>query len=118
MFVATECFRLQKIREAREALTQQARENAATHVEQMESEGRNHRTDPEAAVPESKVQGNFTDPDSKIMKTSNQRFDQCGNAQVITDGNQVILAADVTNQANNASQAEPGSPVELLLSSN
>lgn len=41
------------------------------------------------------------------MKTSNQKFDQCGNAQVITDENQVILAVDVTNQANNVRQAKP-----------
>lgn len=99
--------RLKKIREAREALEQQAREKAARHVEQMESEGRNHRTDPDAAVPKPKDQRNFTDPDSKIMKTSNKGFDQCGNAQIVTDENQVILAADVTSQANDVRQVEP-----------
>jgi hypothetical protein len=52
------------------------------------------------------------------MKTSGQGFDQCGNAQVITDENHVILAADVTNQVNNVRQSEPGSPVEFLLSCN
>lgn len=99
--------RLKKIREVREALEQQARDKAARHVEQMESEGRNHRTDPDAAVPKPKDQRNFTDPDSKIMKTSNKGFDQCGNAQIVTDENQVILAADVTNQANDVRQVEP-----------
>jgi transposase len=99
--------RLKKIREAREALEQQARDKAAKHVEQMESEGRNHRTDPDAAVPKPKDQRNFTDPDSKIMKTSNKGFDQCGNAQIVTDENQVILAADVTSQANDVRQVEP-----------
>lgn len=99
--------RLKKIREAREGLEQQAREKAARHVKQMESEGRNHRTDPEAAVPKPKDQRNFTDPDSRIMKTSNKGFDQCGNAQIVTDENQVILAADVTNQANDVRQVEP-----------
>ena len=98
--------RLKKIREAREALEQQAHDKAAKHVEQMESEGRNHRTDPDAAVPKPKDQRNFTDPDSKIMKTSNKGFDQCGNAQIVTDENQVILAADVTNQANDVRQVE------------
>ena len=99
--------RLKKIREAREALEQQAREKAARHVEQMESKGRTPRIAPEEAVPKPKDQRNFTDPDSKIMKTSNKGFDQCGNAQIVTDENQVILAADVTNQANDVRQVAP-----------
>ena len=41
------------------------------------------------------------------MKTSNKGFDQCGNAQIVTDENQVILAADVTNQANDVRQVAP-----------
>jgi transposase len=99
--------RLKKIREAREALEQQAREKAARHVEQLQSEGRTPRIAPEEAVPKPKDQRNFTDPDSKIMKTSNKGFDQCGNAQIVTNENQVILAADVTNQANDVRQVEP-----------
>jgi len=92
---------------AHAALAQQARENAARHVAQTDSADHNHRIDPEAAVPEPKAQSNFTKPDSKIMKTSGQGFDQCDNAQVITDENHVILAADVTNQVNNVRQSEP-----------
>lgn len=99
--------RLQKIREAREALEKAARQKAADHAAKMESEGRQHRTDPDQAVPNDKDQRNFTDPDSKIMKTSNKGFDQCGNAQIITSEDQVILAADVTNQANDVRQVEP-----------
>ena len=38
--------RLAKIREAREALEQAARQKAEDHVAKMEAEGRNHRTDP------------------------------------------------------------------------
>ena len=30
--------------------------------------------------PEEKAQSNFTDPESKIMKTSNEGFQQCYNA--------------------------------------
>lgn len=99
--------RLVKIREAREALEEAARQKAADHVAKMEAEGRNHRTDPNAAVPGDKDQRNFTDPDSKIMKTSNKGFDQCGNAQIVTTEDQIILAADVTNQANDVRQVEP-----------
>lgn len=99
--------RLEKIREAREALEAAAKQKAEDHVAKMEAEGRNHRTDPEQAVPEEKAQRNFTDPESKIMKTSNKGFDQCGNAQAIATETQVILAADVTDQANDVRQVEP-----------
>ena len=44
----------------------------------MEAEGRNHRTNPDEAVPDPKAQRNFTDPESKIMKTSNKEFDRRG----------------------------------------
>ena len=47
------------------------------------------------------------DPESKIMKTSNKGFDQCGNARVIATEDQVIVAADVTNQANDVRQVCP-----------
>jgi transposase len=99
--------RLKKIQEAKAALEKQAREKAAAHVAQMESEGRKHRTDPDKAVPSGKDQRNFTDPESKIMKTSNKGFDQCGNAQAVANESQVILAADVTDQANDSRQAQP-----------
>jgi transposase len=99
--------RLAKIREAREALEEAARQKAKDHVAKMEVEGRHHRTTPEDAVPHDKDQRNFTDPESKIMKTSNKGFDQCGNAQIVTTEDQVILAADVTNQANDVRQVQP-----------
>ena len=41
------------------------------------------------------------------MKTSNKGFDQCGNAQIVTTEDQIIVAADVTNQANDVRQVEP-----------
>ena len=99
--------RLAKIREVREALEEAARQKAQDHVDAMEAEGRNHRTDPNEAVPGDKDQRNFSDPESKIMKTSNKGFDQCGNAQIVTTEEQAILAADVTNQANDVRQVEP-----------
>ena len=99
--------RLQKIEEAKAALEDQAREKAAVHAAKMEAEGRNHRTSPEDAVPKPKDQRNFTDPESKIMKTSNKGFDQCGNAQAVANEQQVIIAADVTDQANDVRQTVP-----------
>jgi urease gamma subunit len=41
------------------------------------------------------------------MKTSNKGFDQCGNAQAVTNEAQIIVAADVTDQANDARQVAP-----------
>ena len=73
----------------------------------MEAEGRRHRTNPDEAVPDPKAQRNFTDPESKIMKTSNKGFDQCGNAQAVANEQQILIAADVTDQANDVRQTVP-----------
>lgn len=99
--------RLQKIREAKAALEEQARQKAADHVAKLEAEGRTVRTNSEEAVPKPKDQRNFTDPESKIMKTSNKGFDQCGNAQAVANEDQIIVSADVTDQANDSRQVEP-----------
>ena len=99
--------RLAKILEAKEALEEAARQKAQDHVEKMEAEGRKHRTNPDEAVPKPKDQRNFTDPESKIMKTSNKGFDQCGNAQAVANAEQIIVCADVTDQANDSRQAQP-----------
>jgi hypothetical protein len=106
--------RLAKILEAKAALEEAARRKAQDHVDKMEAEGRQHRTNPDDAVPAPKAQRNFTDPESKIMKTSNKGFDQCGNAQAVANEQQIIIAADVTNQANDVRQTVP--MVEQMLS--
>ncbi len=42
------------------------------------------------------------------MKVSNKGFDQCGNAQAVVDRqHQIIVAADVTNEANDKQQFQP-----------
>ena len=99
--------RLAKILQAKAALEEAARQKAQDHVDKMEAEGRNHRTIPDEAVPDPKAQRNFTDPESKIMKTSNKGFDQCGNAQAVANEQQIIIAADVTDQANDVRQTVP-----------
>ena len=49
--------------------------------------------------PAPKAQDNFTDPDSRIMKTSTG-FEQCFNAQTAVDAHaQIIVAAELTNCA-------------------
>ena len=53
---------------------------------------------------------NFTDPESRIMETSQEGFQQCGNAQVVAEGkNQLVVA---TEAASDASDQEH--PVPLL----
>ena len=50
--------------------------------------------------PESKAQEHFTDPESRIMKTSSEGFQQCYNAQVAVEGgNQLIVATKVSSNA-------------------
>ena len=99
--------RLAKILEAKKALEEAARRKAQNHVDKMEAVGRQHRTNPDDAVPAPKAQRNFTDPESKIMKTSNKGFDQCGNAQAVANDQQIIIAGDVTDQANDVRQTVP-----------
>jgi len=99
--------RLEKIRQAKAALEERARQQAADHAAKLQAEGRTPRKNPAEAAPKPQDQRNFTDPESKIMKTSNKGFDQCGNAQAIANEEQIIVAADVTDQANDSQQVAP-----------
>ena len=110
--------RLAKIREAKarleaEALVKAAAEQKRRDEEQAqrEAEGRTRRGKEPApidATPEDKAQTNFTDPEAKIMKQSNKGFDYSYNAQAVVDAEaQIIVAAEVTNQANDKQQAVP-----------
>ncbi len=51
----------------------------------------------EYGEPDGKAQDNFTDSESRIMKTSSEGFQQCYNAQAAVEGgNQLIVSAEVT----------------------
>ena len=100
--------RLLKIREAKAALEAQARAKAAEDAALRAAEGRPApKIAPQDALPDAKDQRNFTDPESKIMKTSNKGWDQCGNAQAVANEQQIIVATDVTDQANDCRQVQP-----------
>ena len=100
--------RLAKIKEAKALLEERARTEAQQEAARRQAEGQEPPAKPPAeAVPEPKDQINFTDPESRIMKTSNKGWDQCGNAQAVANEDQIILAADVTDQANDKRQAVP-----------
>ena len=100
--------RLAKIQGARMLLEERARAEAAEEAARRQAEGKSPpATPPAEAVPGPKDQINFTDPESRIMKASNKGGDQCGNAQAVTNEHQIILAADVTDQANDVRQTVP-----------
>ena len=100
--------RLAKIQGARKLLEERARIEAAEDAARRQAEGKSPpATPPAEAIPDPKDQINFTDPESRIMKASNKGWDQCGNAQAATNEHQIILAADVTHQANDVRQAVP-----------
>lgn len=112
--------RLEKIREAKGALEQEAKEQAtrAAEAARAKLEARRHRAgkakgrparvpDPTQARPVPTAQRNFTDPDSKIMKGADG-FVQAYNAQAVVDvRSQVIVAHDVSNQPVDIEQLEP-----------
>jgi transposase len=55
------------------------------------------------ARPDGKAQRNFTDPDARIMKTSDGSFHYCYNAQaVVDDAHQVIVATRLDNRSADA----------------
>jgi len=63
---------------------------------------------PVADTPDDKAQRSFTDPELHIMRTNNQGWDDCGNAQASVDGTcQIIVACDVTAAPNDPQQAAP-----------
>ena len=92
--------RLKKIREARAALEAEARSEA----EQIQGNGGKA-----TGVPEDKAQRNFTDPESRIMPApGGKHFEQAYNAQAAVDSaNQVIVAAEITDQPSDRGQAVP-----------
>jgi hypothetical protein len=88
--------RLAKIREAKRALEEEARQKA-------KAEGK----DPDTAKPADKDQHNFTDAESRIMKGSDG-FVQAYNAQAaVEEMFQLIVGQTVTQDANDKKQIEP-----------
>ena len=109
--------RLAVIEDAMQRLEQEAlakanaeRERRAAVDAQRDASGEKRRGREPAPVsdePAAKAQTNFTDPDAKIMKTG-KAFDYCFNAQAAVDEeHQIIVGAEVTNQANDKQQAVP-----------
>jgi transposase len=107
--------RLRKIREAKAALEQDAREaaavkQAANEVREAEGPRRGPKPPPPDPAPAPTAQRNFTDPESRIMPASGDKdsFVQGYNCQAVVDATaQIIIAADVTQSPNDKQQAQP-----------
>jgi len=114
--------RLAKIRAAKAALEQEAREEAARRAAEAlakraareervgSTKGRLPKMpDVTQARPEPTAQRNFTDPESRIMKDgATKTFVQAYNAQIaVDDAAQVIVACGVTQEATDVRQFVP-----------
>ena len=103
--------RLARIREAKEALEREAEEAETARRAELEAEGKQPRRPPggrDPFKPKPKAQRNFTDPDSRIMKTSDGAFHQCFNGQAIVDSKaQVIVCAELSDEAPDQRQLAP-----------
>jgi len=106
--------RLQRIQTAKAALEAEAKTAREAELDAKEQEKHppedppaptlpTHQVRHDAAgAPKSDAQRNFTDPDSRIMK-SGKDFVQGYNGQIVVDeAHQVIVAAELTNQAPDA----------------
>lgn len=99
--------RLEKIRAAKTALEAEAAMRARTEPAPSDRPRRGRPAKNPPGTPPDRVQRNFTDPDSRIMK-ARDGFIQGYNAQAAVDAaHQVIVAQGLTNQASDAPQLEP-----------
>jgi len=119
--------RIRKIREAKVALEEEAKEKAAAKAAEVEAKRAQREREaakngkkatgpkpkvpaPEQAKPEPKAQRNFTDPESRIMPDGANKgaFVQGYNAQIAVDAEaQVIVATGITQAANDVRELVP-----------
>lgn len=109
--------RLRKIKAAMSALEREAEDKAKAQARRDEKRSRKRgnrkqrgrKRHEDSVKPDSKAQRNFTDPDSRIMVNgATKSFEQSYNCQAAVDDKaQVIVAANVTQQANDKRQMEP-----------
>ena len=113
--------RLAAIREAKAALEAEHAAKARAAAEQAAAERGEDETGQGAAgadaaagmVVPGKAQRSFTDPDSRIMKTSDGSFHYCYNAQTVVDeGSQVIVSTRLVPSGADSPQL-PGALADL-----
>jgi len=108
--------RLARLREAKERLEQETAEAAAKQEEKIrqgqeeerergrKQRGRKPNPPDKTVSPEAKA--NITDPESRIMKT-HTGYVQGYNAQAVVTKEQIIIAADLTQEENDVHQLHP-----------
>ena len=96
----------EKMKEKQEEYEQRKKDRQKIRDKGGKPRGREPK--PPQDIPDDKAQVNFTDEESRIMKTSNG-FQQCYNAQAAVDieGSMLILGAYVTNDVNDKKQLCP-----------
>lgn len=108
--------RIERLRECKERLEKEAAERAAEQQKKIDERaakeaeagrklpGRKPKEpDP---TPDEKAKANVTDPESRIMKTR-KGYAQGYNAQAVVTEEQIIVAAEVTQEANDVKQLGP-----------
>jgi predicted nuclease with TOPRIM domain len=110
--------RLARLQECRERLVREKEEKAQRQAERMEKReveeeamghkkrGRKPKEVAKVVEGAAKAKANVTEPDSRIMKTRTG-YIQGYNAQAAVNRGQIILAADVTQEANDVHQLHP-----------
>jgi len=92
----------------REAMQRLEAEQAAVDAASGRGTGRTKKLKRPNGTPPDDAQMNFTDPESRVMKTGRGDFEQCYNAQVAIDAaQQIIVAADLTTNAADNGQLVP-----------
>ena len=110
-WVADKQARLAKLRQAKAELEAEAKAKAAAEQAAREKDDDKPRPGRKAAppseVPEAKAQRNFTDPESRILKTKDG-YIQGYNAQAAVDAKaQIIVAHTLTNNGSDQAQLAP-----------
>jgi hypothetical protein len=102
---------MQRLEARAKAEAQAERQRRAEAEAERQRTGRKRRGKAPKEVDETpgdKAQMSFTDPELHIMQINNKGWEYCGNAQASVDGAyQLIVACDVTAEANDTQQAVP-----------
>ena len=109
----TEKGRIERLRECKERLEREAAERAAEQQRKIDERAakeeatgkklRGRKPKEPDPTPEAKAKANVTDPESRIMKTR-KGYVQGYNAQAAVTEEQIIVAAEVTQEANDVKQ--------------
>ncbi len=94
----------------------QRRAEAATEPARTGQTRRGKAPQPVVETPDDKAKSHLTDPELHSIRTTNQGWDDCGNAHVSVDVTcQIILACDGTDASNDKQQAEPVAQATLSI---